>query len=67
MAKLNLGRELSKNEQKKILGGAVEIYCEGGTVFTTSIPNCASVDEEAYCHGTMRGHAIYPFCKDIFV
>lgn len=58
MKKLNLGRELSKNEQKKILGSGVNIVCQGGTVCTYSIPNCSSIDEEAYCLWTSRGHAI---------
>jgi hypothetical protein len=48
---LNLGKELSRNEQKKILGGAT-VVCTGGTVVSNWIP-CQ--DAAAYCIGTHRG------------
>lgn len=48
--KLELGRELSKNTQKQILGG-VTLVCTGGTFILG--PTCDG--QAAYCAATGRG------------
>ncbi len=47
---LNLGKELSKNEQKKILGG-VTVYCTEGSYVMGS----SCVGQEAYCEAAHHG------------
>ncbi len=58
--KLNLGRELSKNAQKQILGG-ITIVCSGGTFNTQWGTDC--IGQEAYCGAASHGVFItcYPF------
>lgn len=54
MKKLNLGKELSKNEQKKVIGG-VWVTCHaawGGTI-TVWLSSCSQ--GEAYCNGAHNG------------
>ena len=55
MKKLNLGKELSKNAQKKVIGGAATITCKkrywpyDEVEFTSSWLNCGMA--VAYCNG----------------
>ncbi len=58
MKSLNLGKELTKNDQKKVMGGAT-VVCSGGTV-TSNWLWCSSA--AAYCIGTGRGYLIS--CSD---
>lgn len=52
---LNLGKELSKNHQKRIMGG-VTVYCTGGSFVMGS--SCAG--QSAYC--AAAGHGTYITC-----
>lgn len=58
MKKLNLGRELSKNQQKKILGG-ITIICSNGDVIQTQVnPGCGPSGQSGYCPATGRGYTV---------
>lgn len=54
---LNLGKELSKNAQKKITGG-ITIVCEDGTYSTQWGNDCTG--QEAYCPAA--GHGAFIAC-----
>jgi len=64
MKKLDLGKELSKNAQKKVLGGA-QINCISNCppydylYFNIPFLTCASA--ASYCAGQ---HATYAFCSE---
>ena len=58
-SKLDLGRELSKNAQKQILGG-IKIYCSDYTVHTMVGTDCTG--QEAYCGAT--GHGFFLWCEE---
>jgi len=52
---LHLGKELSKSEQKKILGG-ITVYCSDGSGPYRLGGTCADqVSNGGYCKGTNRG------------
>ena len=51
---LDLGKELSKNSQKQILGGRV-LVCQYGTLYNIST-TCSGL--AAYCPATGRGQFI---------
>lgn len=56
MKKLNLGKELSKNAQKKVVGGAATIVCSGPYGDVTFVSNhlfCSMA--VAYCTGQQMG------------
>lgn len=55
--KLNLGKELSKNAQKQIMGG-ITIVCSGGTYNTQWGSDCTG--QEAYC--AAAGHGFFITC-----
>lgn len=50
---LNLGKELSKNELKKITGGA-QFYCSNGGSYYTNV-TCQTAYCESAGHGTTTG------------
>lgn len=50
----DLGKELSKSEQKKILGG-VYVYCSNGQSFQMG-PTCSG--QYGYCEATGRGTTV---------
>ena len=52
--KLDLGKELSKNAQKQIIGG-VTVVCTGGTFLLGG--DCAT--QSAYCQGAHHGQFLY--------
>ena len=56
MKKLNLGKELGKNDQKKVVGGGATIVCRGiygEYTYSSSHLNCSMA--VAYCGGHMQG------------
>ncbi|MFD0794743.1 hypothetical protein ACFQZX_14045 [Mucilaginibacter litoreus] len=60
--KLSLKKELSRNEQKEIRGGAsgTQTYCDG--VGGTPFPNSGSTAigcQPAYCTSAGHGHFLY--------
>jgi len=59
MKKLNLGKELGKNAQKKVVGGnTVHCYDQFGNVthiFHTPWIPCSSAN--AYCQGAHQAHS----------
>lgn len=57
-SRLNLGKELSKNAQKKITGGII-IYCTGGTFNTQWGTDCTG--QEYYC--AAAGHGQFLGCE----
>ena len=62
VGKLSLKKELSRNEQKEIRGGAGEIqtYCDG--VGGTPFPNPGSTAigcQPGYCSSVGHGHFLY--------
>lgn len=55
---LNLGKELSKNDQKKISGGYIRICCSNGGCYTLggASATCAnSPGQYGYCMGSGKG------------
>ena len=55
MKKLNLGKELGKNEQKKVIGGGAAIYCAGiYDVYLYSSQQLSCSMSAAYCTGHMQ-------------
>lgn len=58
--KLNLGKELSKNAQKSIIGG-IRIVCSDGEYNTQWGTDCTG--QEAYCAAAGHGEfiACYPY------
>lgn len=60
VGKLELGRELSKNAQKQILGG-ITIVCQYGTYSTQWGSDCTG--QESYCPAAGHGYfiACYPW------
>lgn len=55
--KLSLGKELSKNAQKNIMGGII-IVCTGGTFNTQWGTDCSG--QQAYC--AAAGHGSFITC-----
>ncbi|MGB8191547.1 MAG: hypothetical protein WCF67_06490 [Chitinophagaceae bacterium] len=55
LGRLNLGRELSRSEQKKILGG-LTLLCSDGSYFTGFGGNCA--EQRGYCSATGHGTCV---------
>ncbi len=60
MKKLNLGKELSKNAQKKVVGGGI-VVCQGidwPWQQSYSSPNLSCANAVSYCAG-QRGTVVY--------
>lgn len=56
MKKLNLGKELTKNAQKKVVGGGADIVCQGiygQYLYSSSHLHCGMA--AAYCTGHQQG------------
>jgi hypothetical protein len=64
----NLGRVLSKNEQKKIFGGVEDggctVDCTGCQAYKCAAPGCSEMKDEDYvtCSGTTYYCHSYPTC-----
>ena len=62
MKKLNLGKELDKNAQKKVVGGAFIVCQENCPPYDVNyyynMPSCGMA--EAYCSGT---HQTFVYCE----
>ncbi|NAY93008.1 hypothetical protein GTQ34_13875 [Muricauda sp. JGD-17] len=58
MRKLNLGQELSKSEQKKILGGGATCTTSWGGTATTYSPYVNCSNAAGYCAGVYGGTVV---------
>jgi hypothetical protein len=63
---LNLGKELSNNDQKKISGGYIKVCCSNGGCYGLggSSTTCANgATQFGYCSGTGKGS--FSYCIDL--
>lgn len=58
MKKLNLGQELSKSEQKKVLGGGATCRTSSGSYVTITNPAVNCSNGPAYCAGAYGGSMV---------